>query len=119
MKMPEGPSRFVVPGLLGLAFSGVVYFLVGWKWFLFLGGLLVYEAWTGLNKYANDTISETIWALSKRPLIPFALGAMCCQLLNHIIPPSGEGLWISFMLGVLMGHFVFQAQSVYEANGKE
>ena len=53
-------------------------------------GLLLYEAYTLMNGKPKDTISERVWrASAKRPLIPFALG-------------------------MLIGHFVWQSQDVYD-----
>ena len=45
--------------------------------------LFVYEGITLFNKSSGDTISEIIWYLSKRPLVPF-------------------------LFGLLMGHFFWQ-----------
>jgi len=52
-------------------------------------GLLAYEMYTLVNSKPKDTISESMWRASKRPLVPFALG-------------------------MLTGHFVWQGQDVYE-----
>ena len=38
--------------------------------------LLAYEAWTLLNKKQGDTISESVWRASRRPLVPFAFGML-------------------------------------------
>lgn len=37
-------------------------------------GLLVYEGVALYSKRDGDTISEMTWYLSKRPLVPFAMG---------------------------------------------
>lgn len=50
---------------------------------LLASGLVIYEAITLFNKSSGDTISEIIWYLSKRPLVPF-------------------------LFGLLMGHFFWQ-----------
>lgn len=57
-------------------------------------GLLIYEGYTLINKDPEDTISETLWKEMRRPLIPFALGA-------------------------LVSHFVWQSQDVYDRYAKE
>lgn len=36
----------------------------------------IYEVWTLVNHTPNDTISETVWKGSKRPLIPFLAGML-------------------------------------------
>jgi hypothetical protein len=56
--------------------------------------LLGWEGWTLANKHKGDTISEFLWRSMRRPLIPFALGA-------------------------LVAHFVWQSQDVYESFAKE
>lgn len=52
-------------------------------------GLLAYEIYTLANRKPGDTISETAWRACKRPLVPFTLG-------------------------MLLGHWVWQSQDVYE-----
>lgn len=57
-----------------------------------LGGLLawlLYEGYTLVNGEKQDTISERVWRVSKRPMVPFLAGA-------------------------LMAHFFWQSQEVYE-----
>lgn len=51
--------------------------------------LLAYEYYALKTTQSGDTISEIIWKMSKRPLVPFALG-------------------------MLAGHFVWQSQSIYK-----
>lgn len=41
-----------------------------------LGLLLVYEIWALKSDAPGDTISEVIWRVSKRPLLPFAFGIL-------------------------------------------
>lgn len=50
---------------------------------------LAYEAYTLANKEEDDTISEFIWSVMRRPLVPF-------------------------VIGTLVGHFVWQSQDVYD-----
>lgn len=42
-----------------------------------LGGALVYEVIALRNKTQGDTISEIVWTAAKRPIVPFACGAIC------------------------------------------
>jgi hypothetical protein len=59
-------------------------------WIGAIGGLLLYEGWTLANERRGDTLSESVWRhISRRPLVPFALGA-------------------------LVAHFVWQSQEVYD-----
>ena len=56
---------------------------------------LAYEAYTLFNGDRGDTESESIWRfMSSRPLAPFALG-------------------------MLIGHFVWQSQDIYEEIRKD
>lgn len=59
-------------------------------WLLGLGVLVAYEIYALANKRPGDTLSEAFWKLSRRPLIPF-------------------------LLGVIVGHFVWQSQECLEA----
>lgn len=54
-----------------------------------VAALLIYEGYTLVNNERDDTISETVWRASRRPLVPFALG-------------------------FLLSHFVWQSQDVYD-----
>jgi len=108
----DSPTWKVVGGLLGVGLLAFFWFVLTLPWFIAATLLLAYEAWTFFNRYKHDTISEVIWELVKRPLVPFILGAGCVGLISHgVIKPSMEGLYVTLALGVLMGHFVFQRQS--------
>lgn len=59
-------------------------------WLGTIVGLLGYEAYTLANKKEEDTLSESVWrAVAKRPLISFGIGA-------------------------LVGHFIWQSDMVFE-----
>ena len=45
-----------------------------WIFWALVAGLFIFEAWALRSPAQGDTISEIIWRLSNRPLIPFALG---------------------------------------------
>lgn len=52
-----------------------------------VGGLLIYEAWTLINKSNDDTISESVWEMeSGRPILPFLAGLLC----GHFFFPKGK-----------------------------
>jgi hypothetical protein len=98
----------VVPVLLGGGLMGAFYKLLSLPWFIFVAVLMAVEAWTLVNKYAGDTLSETVWALNARPLVPFLFAVFATLLLERgVIPSTPEGLWIAFALGGLMAHFFF------------
>lgn len=106
---PKSPTWKVVGGVLAAGVLVFMAFILTWPWFLALAVLLAYEIWTFGNRYANDTISEVVWELVKRPLVPFMLGAGAVALLAHgIVKPNIEGLYVSLAVGMIMGHFVWQ-----------
>ena len=66
-------------------FIGEMGVTMSWIFYLLVAALIVYEGITLTNKYDGDTISEIIWHLSNRPLVPF-------------------------IFGMLMGHFFWQME---------
>jgi hypothetical protein len=109
---PKSPTWKVVPALIGVGLLVFMWLILDWRWFVGLSLLLSYEAWTLVNRYAHDTISEVVWQLVKRPLVPFLMGGGCVALVSHgIIRPTMEGLYTALAVGVLAGHFVFQRQN--------
>lgn len=108
---PKSPTWKVVGGVLGAGVLAFIWLVMPPMWAIGASLLLVYEAWTFGNRYVNDTISEVVWELVKRPLVPFMLGAAAVALLAHgIVKPNIEGLYVSLAVGMIMGHFVWQRQ---------
>jgi len=119
-KLPEGPTKIVVGGVIGVSLVAATFALVGLKWGLFCMGLLIYEGWTFFNKYKNDTISEVIWVLTTRPLVPMLFGlGMGWAISTNYIPISREGIWTAFSIGILYGHFFFQRQNGHVVEDSE
>lgn len=107
---PNSPTWKVVGGLLGVTGLAFFWMVLTPRWAVAASLLLAYEAWTFVNRYAHDTISEVVWQLVKRPLVPFVLGAGAVGLIAHgVILPSVEGLYTALAVGMIMGHFVWQA----------
>jgi len=105
------PSRFVVPALIGVGLMGAFYHLLSLPWFALVCVLMAIEVWTLVNKHQGDTLSETIWALNARPLVPFLFAVFATLLLErNVIPSTPEGLWVAFALGGLFGHLFFSRQ---------
>ncbi len=48
-----------------------------WIFNILGAGLFLYEAVALLNSKSGDTISEIVWHLSQRPLVPFLFGLLC------------------------------------------
>lgn len=107
--MKGSPTKYVVGGLIGLALVGVAYYVSGPLWGTLFTLLLIYEGWTLINKYPNDTISEIVWILAQKPFIPWLFGVATGWALatgfieNHIL--------IAALL-FLQGHFFFQRDGV-------
>ena len=57
-----------------------------WIFGIMVLGLFIYEGYALINTKPGDTISEIIWAMSKRPLIPFLFGL----LMGHFFWQRGE-----------------------------
>lgn len=115
--MPNGkpqrksPTFLFVGAIIAAALGYVAWNLFSLGWFIAIMVLLAWEAWTFFNSYLHDTISEILWVLAKRPLVPFIFGAGTDALISHgVIPVTMEGLYIAVVVGFLMGHFFFQAK---------
>lgn len=104
-------SKLVVSSLIGLGLLTATFMIFGLKVGLLLCLVLAYEGFTLVNKEPKDTISETLWKLSNRPLVPWLFGlafgwALGSGLLNNP--------YHSAVAAYLNAHFFFQAQFVYE-----
>lgn len=110
MRLPDGPVKAIVVGTLLAIFGGVMWTLLDPIWFAFCAALLALEAWALTNDYAGDTISEVVWALNQRPVVPFAFGLAAACMLSSVVPHTSKGVWIAFLMGGLFGHFFFSRQ---------
>src|SRR3989304_7295968 len=96
---PAGPVKSIVLALLLLTFGGVMWTLLDPVWFAFCAALLLLESWTLVNSYAGDTISEVVWQLNARPVVPFAFGPAVASLLRDVVPAARKGGWTAFLCG--------------------
>lgn len=104
-------TNLVVGALLAIAGMVGIYFLVPLGWFILISAIGLYEAWTLVNNLPKDTISETIWRLNSRPLVPWLFGGFAVFLITAgIIRPTVEGLFVALFYGMLNGHFFFSRQ---------
>lgn len=104
------PTKYGVPALIGLGLLAATFAIFGLKVGIALAVLLVYEAWTLRNTTPEDTISETFWALSKRPLIP----CLCGVAYGYALGVDMLNEFTSAVVAWLLSHFFFQAQMVYD-----
>jgi len=110
MALPAGPTKYFVTGIMAIAGLTVIWLLLDWPWAIVASLAAAWEAWTFFNQYEGDTISEVIWALTARPMVPFVFGLGVCHALSHLIQPTANGLWVAFLIGGLCGHFFFSRQ---------
>ncbi len=105
-RQPGFHTTMIVGAAIGIGLIVATFALVGWKWGILLSSALLYEGWTLTNSYPEDTISESIWRLSVRPLIPWVGGFATAWWLCHTNPHPV----LILALGFLSGHMWFQRQ---------
>lgn len=105
MGLTKSPTQLVVGGLIGLALLVVAWNILPWQYFLIAAGALLYEAWTLINQFPNDTISEILWEFSDRPMVPWIFGVATGWALatGFLSDP-----YLVCAVGFLQGHFWFQ-----------
>ena len=104
-------TLLVVGGVLGSIIVGLSFWVLGWKWGMLALLFALYEAWTLVNSYREDTLSEAFWVFSQRPVT-----VMICNLALGVAVGMG---WLGdpqtalrcLMLGILAGHFWFSRDS--------
>jgi hypothetical protein len=104
----ERTTTLVVGGIMGAGLIWVTFLVAPWMIGLALSAILLYEGYTLINPYPRDTISEIIWWLSERPMVPMlggiVLGYMLCA--GYFGPPDKATLCGTAFF--LAGHFWFQ-----------
>lgn len=97
-------STLLVGGVIAAGLVWLIVYLTNPFWRRVLLVLLAAEAYTLVNRYTGDTLSESVWRLSKRPLVPYLFGVACGWAIGvGAMDPLSVGV------GFLMGHFFFQA----------
>lgn len=115
-KLIGAHTNMVVGATIG---AGLVYFLwsvFGLQYAIVAILYLLYEGWTLINSHPEDTLSESVWRFSARPLVPFIFGIaqgawityVCLKpMLGKVITPQDVLQLCAAVF--LMGHFFFQA----------
>lgn len=122
---PKNLTRALICGAAGLGLGFLGWWLApSLKFFASLIGTpLLYESWAIANKGEDDTISEGHWFLAKRPLFPWAYGALSCYLVISFTELLKSGAPLEAVLKALIlllvwiglqSHFFFQSQDVYD-----
>lgn len=109
----RGYTDYLVGGF-GLVVLVLISFYLGGLWIgMFCTVALAIEGWTLINKYKEDTISEAIWRLSARPMIPFCFGVLDGLAVLHVLTrPDIDPKQVALLMALqfLLGHFFFQAK---------
>jgi len=101
-------TNLLIGAGLGLGMLYGMWYLLPLPWFVISASLLGYEAWTLGNDRPQDTISETIWRFSKRPVLPWLFGFFSCWLImSGTIPMDLKGMLVLTFYMLLQGHFFF------------
>lgn len=108
---PEKPENWRTLVLIG-AFIAVVivifaYVVVGVYWGTFALAVALYEAWTLVNAYKEDTISEAFWYFANRPIIPLLFGVLIGIGIGSGYLGEPKHVARAFAIGLLYGHFFF------------
>lgn len=112
-------TTILVGALMGSVLVWIAFMVAGWKVGLALSIILAYEGWTLVNAYPEDTISESIWRLAKRPLVPWLFGvATGFALAVGLFGPIEKAVLCgaAFALGA---HFFWQKQEEKQEDKKE
>ena len=97
-------SDLIVGAIVGVFVLYICWLILPWRVFKWAcAGLLLYEGWTLIDHWANNTLSESVARLDKKqPLIRLIAGiAIGWGFGLHLIDP------LSTCIGILTGHFFF------------
>lgn len=117
--MNQGVGRhttIIVGGLIGVAIIWLTFSIFPWRIAAVLSALLLYEAWTLINAYPEDTLSESLWRLSAWPIVPWMFGLATGWLVTTGIVANP---WALLALGFTQGHFWWQAHYKAEERQEE
>jgi hypothetical protein len=107
----EKPDNWRTQLLVGLVMAVAIviaaFALTGAGWGSFCLGLVAFESWTLINKYRQDSISETLWEYAKRPLVPMLFGITLGWGAGSGYLGDPQTVGRAFAIGLLFGHFFF------------
>lgn len=108
----QGPQNKITKLVVGLVIgAGIVvtaFTITGPWWGVFCLVLALYEGWTLVNRFREDTISETIWELAARPMVPLLFGVWFGVAAGTGYLGDVVTVLRAFAVGFLFGHFFFQ-----------
>lgn len=110
-RKPENWRTLLFVGsIIAIAIVVAAYALTGPRWGTFCLVIALYEAWTLVNSYREDTISEAIWQYAKRPLVPLLFGITLGWGAGSGYLGDPQTVGRAFAIGLLFGHFFFTPQ---------
>jgi ABC-type Na+ efflux pump permease subunit len=102
MNSPTSPSKVLVGAVIGLCIMVYAVLVFG-----VVGGLTctvfaVYEGWTLVNRYENDTITETVQSFAAQTaMVPLIFGVAFSDLMHRGLINE----WGAAVIAFLLGHF--------------
>ncbi len=108
---PEKPENWRTLVLVGIFIAAIIvlfaYAVLGVYWGSFALAVALYEGWTLVNKYKEDTISEAIWFFANRPIVPLLFGILIGIGIGSGYLGEPRHIARAFAIGLLYGHFFF------------
>lgn len=103
-------SLLVVSATLGVVLVFAMFWVLGPWWGLAGLAYAIYECWTLLNKFKQDSISEATWILSQRPIVVLIFGVSLGIAIGTGYLGDVKTVLRSVMIGLLYGHFFFSRE---------
>lgn len=103
-------SLLVVSATLGVVLVTAMFWVLGPWWGLAGLAYTIYECWTLLNKFKQDSISEATWILSQRPIVVLIFGVSLGIAIGTGYLGDVKTVLRSVMIGLLYGHFFFSRE---------
>lgn len=100
-------SLMLVGGLMAVGIIAAAFYLTGPHWGTFCLFIALYEGWTLVNKYKEDTISEAVWILARRPITVLLFGLAAGIAGGSGYLGDSKVVLRAFAIGLLYGHFFF------------
>lgn len=108
-------TDIVVGAVIACAILWTTHYMVAPQYRPFGYVLLMYEAYTLVNRWRGDSISESVWRLAVRPFVPFLFGlATGAAIASGLVVNP----WLVLAVGMLMGHFFWQEYRHERRNGR-
>lgn len=108
---PEKPENWrtlvLVGGFITVLIVLFSFAVLGKYWGTFALAVAIFEGWTLVNKYKEDTISEAFWFFASRPIVPLLFGILIGIGIGSGYMGEPRVVARAFAIGLLYGHFFF------------